>query len=190
MVEFVPRLIDQMLPLIVFCSYSSFGNKITLAQIIICEEMIRRLNGSIGHVIHHYNDWENLQKSLHKVHDFYHAHELQKGVVNKDKNSELAISLKGNFSRGINLDDEEEKEEEPGRITRAYRWVKDIVTCKKGEKEEGPGRITRAFTWVKNKMTCKKGEKEKADNEKSEEDKKEDKKEDEKKKKSKKNSKK
>ena len=64
------------------------------------------------------------------------------------------------------------------------------MTCKRGEKEEGPGRITRAFRWVKNIVTCKKVEKEKVDNDKSEEDKKEDKKEDEKKKKSKKNSKK
>ena len=96
--------------------------------------MIRRLNDQIGHVIHTKSKWENLQKSLHKVHDFYHAHELQKGVVNKDENCELAISLKGNFSRGINLDDEEEKEEEPGRLTKAYRWIKSIVTYAQGEK--------------------------------------------------------
>ena len=92
--------------------------------------MIRRLNGNIGHVIHHFNDWENLQKSLGKVHDFYHAHELQKGVVNKDKDSELAISLKGNFSRGINLDDEEEEDKEEGsRCTRLWRWAFHKLTC-------------------------------------------------------------
>ena len=129
-VDFIPQLIDQLLPLIVFCSYSYAGNEITLAQIIICEGMIRRLNGNIGHVIHHFNDWENLQKSLGKVHDFYHAHELQKGVVNKDKDSELAISLKGNFSRGINLDEDEEEEEEKGsRCTRLWKWIFHKLTC-------------------------------------------------------------
>ena len=139
-VDFIPQLIDQLLPLIVFCSYSYAGNEITLAQIIICEGMIRRLNGNIGHVIHHFNDWENLQKSLGKVHDFYHAHELQKGVVNKDKDSELAISLKGNFSRGINLDDEEEEDEEKGsRCTRLWKWAFHKLSCnmfKKAKVEE------------------------------------------------------
>lgn len=135
--------------------------------------MIRRLNGNIGHVIRHYNDWENLQKSLHKVHDFYHAHELQKGVVNKDKNSELAISLKGNFSRGINLDEEEEKKEEPGRISRAYTWIKEKLCCKKEEKKEENSseksevekvsRCTRALKWAKAKMCCKKIDEEKTE---------------------------
>lgn len=49
-----------MLPLLVFCTYVYFGNKITMSKIVICETMIRRLNGKIGHIIHHYNDWENL----------------------------------------------------------------------------------------------------------------------------------
>ena len=31
LVDFIPQLIDRMLPLLVFCSYSYFGGEITLA---------------------------------------------------------------------------------------------------------------------------------------------------------------
>ena len=60
MVDFLPNLIDRILPLIVFCTYVYFGNKITMSRLIICESMIRKFNGNIGHIIHHYNDYENL----------------------------------------------------------------------------------------------------------------------------------
>ena len=178
-VDFIPQLIDQILPLIVFCSYSWWGNEITLAQLIICEGMIRRLNGNIGHVIHHFNDWENLQKSLGKVHDFYHAHELQKGVVNKDKDSELAIALKGNFSRGINLDDEEEEDEEKGtRCNRLFKSIWNKLTCKKAKVAEDKKDDDK-----KSEEKSEEKAEEKKDEDKTEEEKEADKKEEDKKKK-------
>ena len=82
-VDFLPGFIDSMLPLVVFCTYVYFGNKITMAQLVICEEMIRKFNGKIGHIIHRYNDWDHLSTSLQKVHTFYTAFEIQKGIIVK-----------------------------------------------------------------------------------------------------------
>ena len=130
MVDFLPNFINRVLPLIVFCSYVYFGGKITIAKLVICETMIRRFNGNIGHIIHHYNDWEHLQTSLEKVHTFYAAYEMQKGVVarTKDADAETAVKIKGHFSRGINLeDDAEEKKEEDeaskGYFARFKKWI-------------------------------------------------------------------
>ena len=102
-VNFIPGFIDRMLPLIVFCTYVYFGNKITMSQIVICETMIRRFNGNISHIIHKYHDIDNLKMSLHKVHDFIAANENQKGVIAKKENadSDIAVKIKGNFCRGI-----------------------------------------------------------------------------------------
>lgn len=156
-----------------FCTYSWAGNEITLAQLIICEGMIRRLNGNIGHVIRQFNDWENLQKSLGKVHDFYHAHELQKGVVNKDKDSELAIALKGNFSRGINLDDEEEEDEEKGtRCNRLFKSIWHKLTCKKAKVAEDKKDDDKKSEETEDKKEEDKTEEEKEADKKKEEDKK------------------
>ena len=134
MVDFIPNFISRILPLITFCTYAYFGNKITMSKIIICDSMIQKFNGNIGHIIHHYNDWENLSLSLQKVHDFYAAFEIQKGVVVKssDPESEIAVKIKGHFSRGINQDNEEKKEEEKekGCFTRMKNWISNKISKK------------------------------------------------------------
>ena len=136
MVDFLPNFINRVLPLIVFCTYVYFGNKISMAKLVICETMIRRFNGNIGHIIHHYNDWEHLQLSLEKVHTFFAAYEMQKGVVarSKDSDTETAVKIKGHFSRGINVDDAEEKKEDEetskGCFTRMKEWISGKIYTK------------------------------------------------------------
>ena len=135
--------------MIVFCTYSYFGNKITMSKIIICDEMIRKFNGKIGHIIHRYNNWDNLSLSLQKVHTFYTAFEMQKGVVVKssDPKSEIAVKIKGHFSRGINQNNEEEKEDEK----------------KKGCCPKMKERFTNMKEWISNKISLKKVDKDKKD---------------------------
>ena len=125
-VNFIPGFIDRMLPLFVFCTYVYFGNKITMSQIVICDTMIRRFNGKISHIIHKYNDMDNLQQSLIKVYEFLASNENQKGVVVKKEttDSETAVKIKGNFCRGIPQEQEkEEKDESKSYLEQLEAWV-------------------------------------------------------------------
>ena len=144
MIDFFPRLIDRTLPMLVFCTYSYFGNEMTMAKIVLCEIMIRKFNGQLGYVIHMFTDWSNLTESLQKVHTFYVSNEVQKGIVNKIDESnevqrdssklgkEIALRIKGNFSWG--WDKQEKKDEEK----------KDEANKENKDKEENSKKIEDA----------------------------------------------
>ena len=76
-----------------------------------------------------------MQRSLQKVHNFIAAYETQKNVVHKSEKAddEISVKIKGHFSRGINQDDEEEKEEEKdkGYFTRMKEWLSNKLCSKK-----------------------------------------------------------
>ena len=61
---------------------------------------------------------------MQKVHTFYNTYEMQKGVVvkTKDSDNEIAVKIKGHFSRGINQDDvyEKREDEEKGRLKETF----------------------------------------------------------------------
>ena len=120
MIDFFPRLIDRILPMLVFCTYSYMGNEMTMAKIVLCDIMIRKFNGQLGFVIHMFTQWSELTESLQKVHTFYCSNEVQKGIINEiptgkanqeesKLREDVALKIKGNFSWGW---DQQEKEEE------------------------------------------------------------------------------
>ena len=157
-----------MLPLIVFCSYVYLGNKMTMSKMMVCDHMIHMFNGKIGHIIHHYDHWENCQLSLQKVHDFFAAYENQENVVQKvAPDSEIAVKIKGHFSRGINQDsdEKEERNKRKGCLGRKKEWVKIKLGCKKPdngkkdddkeEEEDDRDCVDRIVDWFKSKFSKK-----------------------------------
>ena len=113
-VDFIPNFLEKILPVIMFCTYVYFGNQITMAKIVLCEVMIRRFNGNIGHLIRIYMQWDELTESLQKVHKFYASNEIQKGIIKKSKDvdNEVALKVKGNFSWGFQKKDDSEKDKD------------------------------------------------------------------------------
>ena len=86
-----------------FCTYVYLGNEISMSKIVLCEVMIRRFNGNIGHLIRIYMQWDELTESLQKVHKFYASNEIQKGIIHKERNADCKVAMKvqGNFSWGF-----------------------------------------------------------------------------------------
>ena len=94
----------------IFSRYFGSGKTIQLSEMTLAIQMIYKIHGSIDRIRGIYREIFEIDETLTRLDRFYRAPEIQKGLINKnseDSESEYAITMKGNFSWGINSVDKE-----------------------------------------------------------------------------------
>ena len=102
--DFIENVMQSSLSIAIFTIYMWLGNTLTINKVIITELMLQRIKGEapiLGQMMEYFN---RLLLTMAELQEFYQAPEVQKGIIcrkEQDQDSDLAISIKGNFSHGI-----------------------------------------------------------------------------------------
>ena len=133
MFNVLERFVQYLVPFLAISTYVYQGNEISMSQIVITSIMLNKAKRNFQRIVEFLIDATDLFAAMKRINAFLGTSEVQKNIIKQSKNDteEIALSVKGSFSWGIDCRSTVKSEKESEGVTEeAGRTIDSLTTLK------------------------------------------------------------